>query len=57
MIVYAKFEVSVHGLRMTKDEVEFLGYTIEKLVKAIHPHFDLESDVEVELVETAGTPQ
>jgi hypothetical protein len=57
MIVYAKFEVSVHGLRMTKDEVEFLGYTIEKLVKAVYPHYDLDSDVEVELVETAGTPQ
>ena len=54
MIVYAKFEVSVHHLRMTRKQIDDLGYTIEKLVKAIHPHFDLESDVEVELVETAG---
>jgi hypothetical protein len=54
MIVYAKFEVSVHGLRMTRDEIDDLGYTIEKLVKAVHPMYDLDSDVEVELVETAG---
>ena len=54
MIVYAKFEVSVHGLRMTRNEVDNLGHIIEKLVKAIHPMYDLDSDVEVELVETAG---
>jgi len=54
MIVYAKFEVSVHRLRMTRDEIDDLGYTIEKLVKSVHPRYDLDSDVEVELVETAG---
>jgi hypothetical protein len=54
MIVYAKFEVSVHRLRMTKDEVEVLGLIIQRLVKSVHPRYDLDSDVEVELVETAG---
>lgn len=64
-VVYVQFELSVHGLNIkTQDELNALQAAIKNAVDAIHPGgrtddrdgspLRLESDVEIELVESAG---
>lgn len=62
MIRYARFEVALHGLSATSAQLEEFGRNLTLLLRTspiaapLWPagQADLPSDVEVELVETAG---
>jgi hypothetical protein len=54
MIVYAGFDVQIHNLNMTHDEVLTFQKKIKDFVIENHPSYDMDSDVEVDLIETAG---
>jgi len=55
MIVYAQFELSIHGLEVkTHADMDALILQIQRLVEQSIPNGGMSSDVEVELIETAG---
>lgn len=58
MICYAKFEVSLHGLKIeTQAELDGLTKLLKTVIESYHPESlaMMDGDVEVELVESAGT--
>lgn len=56
-VSYVNFEVQVHGLALdSPEEVEQLRQAVERAVMAVHPKAVSESDVEVTISETAGSP-
>lgn len=55
MKVYARFDLSLHGLQLkSEDEMDKVIAAIVDAVRAVHPTLRADSDVELELVETAG---
>lgn len=59
-IRYAKFEVSVHGLELhTQEELDHFARLLKTVVLSYHPNsmLAMDSDVEIELVESAGAPE
>jgi hypothetical protein len=59
-IVYVNFDVSIHGMKLESEaEMEALRQRIKQLIEENHPagySNILDSDVEVEITEHAGTP-
>lgn len=57
-VVYLNFEISFHGLSITRQEdIDAIKMKLDAAAREIHPDFPntrLDNDVDVELIEHAG---
>lgn len=52
--MFAEFGVQFHGLNLSMAEVEDVRLKLDAFARSIHPSLRFHSDVEVDLLTTAG---